>query len=460
MTVVTDRWRRCGQYSGAMTSAEYVSGDSLHRPPSGATARDERQSVRGTASRTGGPLRVVMWGTYDVGKPRNRIVRDGLRGQGVEVIECHADVWSDIEDKSQVTGGLRWFFLLARWLLSYPRLIGRYLRLPDHDAVLIGYPGQLDVLVLWLFAKWRGKPVVLDVLMSFYAAIVDDRRLVGRWHPLALMIYAWEWLACRAADRTIVNSRPGADFWARRFGHDPRRFFAAFTGSEDLAFPPRATAPRADHARPFTALFYGTMLPSHGVKTIIEAARLAKDDPIDWIIIGDGQEGADVEAMLNEVPLARLRRITWVPYTELVRWIHTADVCLGIFADSHRAGLTIPNKIFQILSAGTPIVTRDGVGIRELLSPDMPGVHLVPPADPGALVDAVRGCLADREKLAQLTLHRAVAARFDPAAVARRLVALMESVVHERQERRWRQARAIGADVRRHQPTSTSANLG
>ena len=103
-------------------------------------------------------VRVVVWGTYDIGKPRGRLLLAGLRASGVEVIECRADVWSGIEDKSRVSSLWSRLRLLALWLASYPGLIYRYLRLPRHDVVLIGYMGQLDVVVMWPFARLRGVP--------------------------------------------------------------------------------------------------------------------------------------------------------------------------------------------------------------------------------------------------------------------------------------------------------------
>ena len=47
-------------------------------------------------------LVVVFWGTYDLGKPRNRIILEGLKGRGIEVMECHASVWDAVEDKGNV----------------------------------------------------------------------------------------------------------------------------------------------------------------------------------------------------------------------------------------------------------------------------------------------------------------------------------------------------------------------
>jgi hypothetical protein len=45
--------------------------------------------------------RLHFWGTYDLGKPRTRMLLEGLRPTGVEVTEIHADVWSAHPDKAR-----------------------------------------------------------------------------------------------------------------------------------------------------------------------------------------------------------------------------------------------------------------------------------------------------------------------------------------------------------------------
>lgn len=117
--------------------------------------RGSREMPR-KAGPPGSSLRMVLWGTYDLGKPLNRILLRGLEENGAEVIQCHRDVWAGVEDKSQVRGLGRRLRLIAKWLISYPGLILRYERLPRHDVVFIGYLGTLDVLVLWPFADCGG----------------------------------------------------------------------------------------------------------------------------------------------------------------------------------------------------------------------------------------------------------------------------------------------------------------
>src|SRR3546814_16454827 len=126
-------------------------------------------------------MRILLWGTYDTGKPRIRILRDGLRGTPeVELQEIHASVWEGIEDKSQIKGLVHRLRILTRWLLSYPALAWRLLRAPRPDLLLTSYPGLIDVFVALAIARRRRHHIVWDALLSLYDTILEHRRLI---HP-------------------------------------------------------------------------------------------------------------------------------------------------------------------------------------------------------------------------------------------------------------------------------------
>lgn len=351
-------------------------------------------------------LRTILWGTYDTGKPRTRILRAALAEAGVEVLEIHTEIWGGVEDKSQVIGTRSRLMFLLCWLFSYPRLLLRYLRAPDHDAVVVGYLGHLDVLMLWPFARLRGKPVVWDAFLSLYDTVVLDRRLVGPKHPLAWFLWAWEWIACRACTRVVLDTAAHARLFSELYDLQTERTAAVMVGAEADTFH-GGRAPHAvvesrssDAAGETTILFYGQFIPLHGIDTIVKAAQMAADQPYRWVLIGRGQEEAKIRALLDEGPKVNLDWIPWVPYAELNERICEADLCLGIFGDTGKASRVIPNKVFQILAAGRPLMTRDSPAMRELLSDSMPGIYLVPPADPAALLDAVEKFRADRPALA------------------------------------------------------------
>ena len=370
-------------------------------------------------------MRVVLWGTSDTGKPRVRLLRDGLRANGVEVIECRADIWAGVQDKSQIHGAGRWLRQLARLVAAYPVLAWRYLRLPAHDWVLLGYPAIPDIFVIRVLAWLRGARVAMDWFLSAYDTVVLDRRLVGPRHLLARVLWCVEWIAPRLADRVFMDTRAHARRMETLFHLRAGSCGDVWVGAEDV-FAAAPSSPPREPGTPLRVLFYGQFIPLHGVPTIVEAARRLRGDAIDWLLIGRGQEAARVRAMLDADPLPRVQWLPWVDYPELTRHIAAADVCLGIFGASDKAASVIPNKVFQVLAAAKPVITRDSPAIRELLR-DTPATRLVAAADAAALADAVQA-FAARHDIPSADLPSPAA--FDAHAVGRQLLQLLQPGHH------------------------------
>lgn len=341
--------------------------------------------------------RVVFWGTYDLGKPRVRLLLEGARRAGLEVLECHGDLWSGVEDKSEISGLRRRLAYPLRWLARQPGLVWRYLRLPPHDLVLVPYLGQLDILMLWPWAKLRGKRVAWDAFLSLYDTVVLDRRRVKERSLAARALWALEWLACRAADRVFLDTRAHARAFEEMFRLEPGSVGAVQVGAEELFHAAAEGEPeasgKAPPEHPLEVLFYGQFIPLHGLDTVVDAAALleARGETILWRIVGSGQEAPRIDRRIEELGLASIRREDWVSYGELPAAIRRADLCLGVFGRSEKASRVIPNKVFQILAAGKPLVTADTPGIRELLGDGKrwPWIERVPPGDPEALAEAV-----------------------------------------------------------------------
>jgi len=338
---------------------------------------------------------VVFFGTYDLDKPRNRQLLEALRRAGFEVREVHFDVWKGVADKAMLTrmAALR---RVLRWICAYPFLIARYLSVPSHDIVIVGYLGHLDVLILRPFAWLRRVPVMWDVFLSIYDTVICDRGMLRHDGIAASVVWGWEWLACRCADRLLIDTTPHAEYLCELYGLAPSRVAAIFVGAEAEKFR-RLEPPKQKEGDQVQVLFYGQFIPLHGIATIIEAARIDQSGRICWHLVGRGQERSRISALVAQYSLSNIIWEEWVPYQTLIDRIEQADVCLGIFGSSGKAGRVIPNKVFQILAAGRPLVTRDSPAIRELVGPDTPGIRLVPPDDPEALLSAILDLADSRE---------------------------------------------------------------
>ena len=118
----------------------------------------------------------------------------------------------------------------------------------------------------------------------------------------------------------------------------------------------------------FNVLFMGKYTPLHGIKYIVEAAEILKDhNDIKFTFIGKGQLYPTIRKSVREKGLDNIEFIEWVEYEKLPDYIARTDVCLGIFNNSGKASRVIPNKVFQAMAMGKPVVATRVGGIPELV---------------------------------------------------------------------------------------------
>jgi glycosyltransferase involved in cell wall biosynthesis len=330
-----------------------------------------------------------------------------LRNAGVEVVERHAPVWEGRRESWSAGAGA-----VARLAMAEARLARP---LPACDAVLVGYPGHADVLPARLLA--RGRPVVFNPLVSLVDTLVSDRGRFGAGSLAARALLLADRVALRAADVVVADTEANAEFLSR-LAHLPRsEVEVCLVGAEERVFRP-GWAP----AEPFTCLFVGKLIPLHGLETILEAARLAPEVP--FRLVGSGQ----LEPLL-EVRPPNVEWIPWVEYERLPEELYRCGCALGVFGTSPKAARVIPNKVFQALACGAPVVTADTPGARELLT-DGESALLVAPGDPEALASALRS-LRDDPVLARRIAARGAEtyrAKASEAVLGRRWRALIEAV--------------------------------
>jgi glycosyltransferase involved in cell wall biosynthesis len=307
-------------------------------------------------------MRVLAFGTYERRYPRNAQVFSALRRAGVEVVERHVPVWDGREHK------------FAAGLGSAARLAAAELRLlrrprDDFDVLLVGYPGHLDLPAARRAA--RGRPIVLNPLVSLSDSLVEDRGRFRAGSLPARALRAVDRAAFRAADLVVADTEEHARLF-RALG--ARRVEVCFVGAEERVFKPGWRG--GDRF-----VFVGKLIPLHGVETILEAARLAPDARV--YVVGSGQQ----QRLLAERP-PNVDWTPWLVYEQLPAVLRGSRAALGIFGTSAKAARVIPNKAFQALACGTPLITADTPAARELLV-DGESALLVPAGDPQALAAAL-----------------------------------------------------------------------
>ena len=299
-----------------------------------------------------------------------------LRGAGVEVVERHASVWERRRHKWSLGIGA-----VARLGVAEARLLLGSRR-ARFDALIVGYPGHFDVPAAKRIA--RGRPVIFNPLVSLHETLVEDRGRFAAGSAPARFLRRIDRIALRRADLVVADTEQNAHHLAELGALPADRLAVCFVGAEDRLFRPGWQPPESFHA-----LFIGKLIPLHGLETILAAAQLVPEIP--FRVVGSGQ----LDALMLERP-PNVEWVEWVDYERLPEEIQRAGCALGVFGTSAKAGRVIPNKAFQALACGAPLITADTPAAQELLR-DGESALLVPPGDPEALAAAVRRLAAEPE---------------------------------------------------------------
>jgi glycosyltransferase involved in cell wall biosynthesis len=312
-------------------------------------------------------LRVGYFGTWERGYPRNEQVLSALRDAGAAVTELHVEVW---RDEHKFALGPRVLPALARAELSLARR-----KTDDQDVLLVGYPGQFD---LWAARRHR-LPVAFNAMVSLYEALVEDRRRFRTGSLPARALRALDRRSFRAADLVVSDTAANAAYMAELASLD--RVAHVYVGAEDRLFRHVWEPPDS-----FTVLFVGKLIPLHGLRLILDAATLLPEIP--FTVVGTGQE----RELLAEAP-RNVSCIDWIHYRDLPTAYAGTGCALGIFGAGPKASRVIPNKVFQALAVGTPVVTADTPAARELLTDSKDALLVERSAE--ALAQAIRHLAED-----------------------------------------------------------------
>jgi glycosyltransferase involved in cell wall biosynthesis len=335
--------------------------------------------------------RVLFAGTFEPTFARNRVLRTLLEDQGYTVEDVQVPLWGKdrfrLVDQSKVK-------LALRAVRAYASLTVRLLRAGRPDVAFALYPGYFDVPLVRVFARLRKFPLVFDIFISLQDTIAGDRALRSSESLMSKFAGRVDRAACRRADLVLADTPAHASYFAELTGVPRDRFRVLWLGAQDLFRPQPDIIPTRN-----LVVFHGTFIPLQGLETIVRAAKLVESEGLTVRIIGDGQERSAIEALVRELDATNVELTGLLPLEEIPRQIASASLCLGIFGTTLKAGRVVPNKLYECLAVGRPVLTGDTPAIRDAFDGE---VATVPPGDPQALANAIRSLCASPDELADL----------------------------------------------------------
>lgn len=352
-------------------------------------------------------LKILFWGrfgNYGPDYPRNRVVIEALEGLGHQV--------------SRFTPRLSALGDLEATLRGLPR----------PDLVWVPCFRQRDLRAASRYARRIGVPLVFDPLISSYDKQVNERRKFTADSSRGRRLLQWERALFALPDVVVADTSGHADYFHEILGVAQHKVVVVPVGAEEELFRQQPLRGKAAD-EPLEVLFFGTFIGLHGIETVIEAAGLYLGPKVRWRLLGEGPLRSACEARVRELqaeqPGLDIAFEGWRPLAELPARLAKADLFLGIFGTSGKALRVIPNKVYQGLALGRPIITAATPAFpTDLRTTESSGLFWCRPGDASDLAAAVARLVGRRNELPELAAAaRATYERLYARPVIQRAVA-------------------------------------
>ncbi|HEY3072024.1 MAG TPA: glycosyltransferase [Candidatus Limnocylindrales bacterium] len=273
-----------------------------------------------------------------------------------------------------------------------------------HGMAYMGIPIALDL------ARRHGAKVVYDA-RDIYLEAANLARMRG---PARRLLARAERGWARRADRVVTVNRPYAEVIASRFGVE----LPLIVMNCSYRNQPGEPRERRFHdvlglpAERRVVLYQGGFSRDRGIEQLLAAIPEIPNATL--VLMGYGYLEDEIRSRAADPAIRECVAVLLaVAPTELLDWVAGADVvAMPIQPTTLNHRLTTPNKLFEAMAAGVPVVASDLPGMAPIVAEVDCGV-LVDPTDPHAIAAACRRLLDESPEAAAQRRARILRAAHD-----------------------------------------------
>ena len=264
----------------------------------------------------------------------------------------------------------------ASWLVGY----GRSLRSWGRSAttacgrVDAWHAHDLTGLIALAPRLGSGVPIVYDV----HDLLLESGTALQLPSPARHVLQKYEGHLVSEVAAVVTVNRGLAEVLQRRY--QPRRIEILHNYPDRWTPPqPRPTLIRDGAGIPDGApiiLSHGLLAPGRGIEQLMQALLLPGLEPAHLVLMGFGATRGEYAAAASRLDLGhRVHVLDAVPPSDLLRWVASADVGAvlhpGTRLNDHNK---TPNKLFECIAAGTPVIASNLPLMRGFVVDDPAGV--------------------------------------------------------------------------------------
>jgi glycosyltransferase involved in cell wall biosynthesis len=188
--------------------------------------------------------------------------------------------------------------------------------------------------------------------------------------------------------------------------------------------PAYQAIPKSDHLRQHLAygpevriaLYQGNIQADRRLDTLVRAAAFLEQDVV-VILMGRAADNtvAELNALAEREGVTdRVKILPPVPYTELLSWTSSADIGLIVYEPSYSLNvrMCLPNKLFEYLMAGLPILASPLVAVADILETYEAG-QIIPSLAPIDVATGIQTMLKDQAALERMHCNALRAVQHD-----------------------------------------------
>lgn len=247
---------------------------------------------------------------------------------------------------------------------------------------------QRDVSSASRWAKKKNIPLIFDPLISAYDKRVNEKKKYLPESIRAKKLLRWEKKLLSLADIVIADTECHKEYFIKQLGCHKNQLRVIPVSAEEAIFYPGKTKDK----KSLEVLFFGTFIGLQGPEYIAEAIKYYTGPPIKLVFLGEGPERKKCETITQGIknPTVSVQFDSWLPFDELPERIRESDICLGIFGLGEKSHRVIPNKVYQALACGIPVITmRSEAYPIELLKKKNKGIIFCEAGNPESIASSL-----------------------------------------------------------------------